>query len=493
MLALVPYRNLATTRPFPELISAELVVRDAGRTAIACALPHLSWPGRAVYDGRRIRHRVALYDHADLLIAVFDEAAFRVNDLSFHPTDPVLAIATGSYDGGYSFEGALLLWNWVTGESRSVFDGSRELTRCRWEPDGTVTVLARPDNDDEEDASNVYGATLDVSKSCSLEQLRRCEGVDFGFVGEPGDDGPPVLLESRAVIWDLAWTLDGRLAVARDDGCVELWSVATGRREHEILIGGQVVQLLRQPDRVLAHVMGARSELYELRGNELVSWLELAVRHACSVDACGRVLARDIDQRTRRRDQVWTASKQLLIDADLGHYDAFNHFLRVDGVAELFLLRGTPASSHEHKHVCVIDPGDGVVRTELPWDVTPEHRMTGAAVALDDDLVCCYRVHESSGGGAIRIERRARPGGDTVWRHEVPASAIAMIAWPSIGGIVAALVDGTLCILGNDGTVMHEERFTIDDVPTIPTALAVHDETLAVGTIDGRISLLSLR
>ncbi len=493
MLALVPYRNLTTATPFPELVSAECVVRDAAHTAIACSLPYLSWSGRAVYDGRRIQHRVALYDRADLLIAAFDEATFRVNDLAFHPSDPVLAIATGSYDGGYSFEGALLLWNWLTGESRSVFDDSREITQCRWELDGRLTVLARPDNDDEEDASNVYGATLDVSGPCSLDQLRHCDRADFGFVCEPDQDGPAPLFEKRAVIWDLAWTLDGRLAVARDDGCLELWSVATGRREHVIRIGGQVVQLLRQPDRLLAHVMGARSELYELRGNELALWLELAVRHACSVDASGRILARDVERRPQRRDQVWTASKQLVIEADLGHYDVFNHFLRIDGAAELFLLRGTPASNHQHKRVCVIDPGDSVVRAELPWDVTPEHRMTGSAVALDDHLVCCYRVHQSRGGGTIRIERRARPGGDTVWRHEVPASAIAMIAWPSIGGIVAALVDGTLCIIGNDGAVMHEERFTIDDVPTLPTALAVHDETLAVGTIDGRISLLSLR
>jgi hypothetical protein len=91
--------------------------------AICSAFDLLYWPGRALYDGHALRHRVSLYSSEfQHRVAVFDAARFPINDLAFHPSEPRLAVATGSYDGGYMFEGELLLWNRETGECRNAYN-----------------------------------------------------------------------------------------------------------------------------------------------------------------------------------------------------------------------------------------------------------------------------------------------------------------------------------------------------------------------------------
>jgi hypothetical protein len=73
-------------------------------------------PARASYGGQRLRYRVALYRRGERRpFAVFDHLRYSVNDVAFHPSLPVVAIATGEYDGGMCFEGELVLWNWETG------------------------------------------------------------------------------------------------------------------------------------------------------------------------------------------------------------------------------------------------------------------------------------------------------------------------------------------------------------------------------------------
>lgn len=494
LLALVPLRDLARPR-FGEVHRPSIAVRRGELLALAGAFPSLQWAGRAGENGRRLRHRVALYD-AGRPVAVFDAAQLPIRDVAFHPSAPVLAIATGAYGGGYLYEGELFVWSWETGATRALLPHAREITHCRFEPDGRLAIVASPWSD--ADATPSYGAVFDPEIPLAGDDLVPRSPAALGFDDDARHAARARLLdelalERRTVIRDLAWTLDGRLAAACRDRGIELWSTA-GTLDHAIATTGDAVQLLRQPDRLLIHVVGGeRSQLHALHGNALEPWLELPGRHACSVDAAGRILARAVDRTPPRRDLVIDATGRIVVDHDLGHYDPFNHCLRVDGAAELHFLRGTPASSHLHKRLCLIDPDDLAVRVDLPWDVEPEQRMTGAAVVLDDDLVCCYRVHRGDGGGAIRIERRVRGSGETIWRHAVPAVALALIAWPAVGGVVAALADGSLHVVAHDGTILHAEPFELDDFPTIPTALAVHGETLVIGTIDGRITMCSLR
>ena len=108
-----------------------------------------------------------------------------------------------------------------------------------------------------------------------------------------------------------------------------------------------------------------------------------AFENACSfsIDRQGRILARDtgdLHRKRARRDRVLDPSGKVLLEKDLGHYDRFNHYVRLDGEEELYFLRGSPPSSHEAKRLCGIDLG-GSVRERMVWDQESEHSMEGCA------------------------------------------------------------------------------------------------------------------
>lgn len=115
--------------------------------AIASTFPRLTNPpGRAAYAGQQLRHRLGLYRRGERQpFATFDQLRFPINDVSFHPEDPVIAIGGGSYDGGWVFEGELILWDWSTGLSHCGAKQVPEVERCVFDASGTcLNILVRP-------------------------------------------------------------------------------------------------------------------------------------------------------------------------------------------------------------------------------------------------------------------------------------------------------------------------------------------------------------
>src|SRR5688572_29708376 len=173
-----PHRFAEVGRPFG---AYERV--DGTIVALVSSFDVLYWPGRAVYDGHRLRHRISLYA-SDLRtrIRVFDAATFPIHDVAFHPVRPMLAVATGAYDGGYAFEGELLLWNWDTGDTIRVLSENREVSRVRFTDDGSLVVLLRPRDEDE------FGeaAAFDTFVGGTLTDLR-----SYGELGLRTGDADP--------------------------------------------------------------------------------------------------------------------------------------------------------------------------------------------------------------------------------------------------------------------------------------------------------------
>jgi len=142
--------------------------------------------------------------------------------------------------------------------------------------------------------------------------------------------------------------------------------------------------------------------------------------------------------------------------------------------------------------LCSVDE-HGQAREVITWDAAHEHRLTGTAIVVDNDVVRAYVVHHPQGKGARRIERVTHAG-DIVWQLEVSAGATVLCAWPAAGAIAYALLDGTFGVIAAaTGELLHAEPFAPDGAPTIVTALAVLDETIVLGTIQGRLLMLSLR
>ncbi|XVJ68218.1 MAG: hypothetical protein HEQ39_00050 [Rhizobacter sp.] len=503
-------------------------LRHDGVCAVTSTFDLLYWPGRALYNGHRLRERVCIYA-PDLTErwAVFDEARFPVNDVAFHPHEPWVAIATGRYDGGYQFEGELWLWNWQSGDSFRLLSENRDATRVRYLDDGRLVVLLHPpdEGDFEGDAFGTYlgGYINDLRGHEALglpwcapdPRLSSFAPVDpraLGFdVGEWAVDtrknsfdaafqGQPLARRHR--VWDVAWLDDDQVIAVHDTCHAEVWGTTNGELLWQAQGVGHGVQILQQGGRTLVHVMRrdtappweSTSHLMEVVDSSLRKWCSFDHTPLISIDRTGRLLCRNTTRTarpgvSRGNDVVVEASGQARA-LNLGHFDCFNHHMRVDGADALYFLRGTPVSSHEHKVLCRID-ASGSVQTVFDWDGRiGGHLMDAHACRLTQRggwVRACSR-YPSQGQGGFFVERLDEHG-RSLWTRELEAPATALAELPSTPGRIAyALTNGLVGVIDLDsGDTLWAEPLRIDGLPNMAMSMSIRGERLAMGTLDGRV------
>ncbi|MGM0554976.1 MAG: hypothetical protein ACQEVA_01220 [Myxococcota bacterium] len=508
---------------------------DGQFVALASTFDRLYWPARAIYKGHWLRHRLSVYSgDLERRVASFDRAGFPINDVAFHPSRPLVAIATGSYDGGFFFEGELVLWNWEEGTHWTVLSDNREAVRCRFSSDSELTVLFRPQHEEELELAagdpfeTFVGAILDDWRSYEelglshrqadprLTPITPASPESLGF-----DQGELCSEEHEANwnevmaatsfgerhrVWDIAWAGDDELVAVHDCCQVERWST-DGRQLSQTRGDGRGIQILQRPGGgLLVHVLRSaivatpppdRSRLFELRDDELVPYQSFFNAIFASVDGAGRLLCRDTVRligKTLRDDHVIEEDGACTLEADLGHYDCFNHYLRIDGANALYFLRGTPPSSHKDKVLCRIE-SDGTVSELAAWDDRGRHLMNNAAVSVGPDLlVRAYRVYNPSPDHwEAYIEGFVPESGETTWSHRVDALVTTLVSVEDEPLAVYALTDGRVGVLNwKTGEVLFEDVLDIDGLPTVALSMAARGRRLAIGGVAGRIILARL-
>lgn len=509
---------------------------DGQRVAICSSFGYLQWPGRSCYEGQAVYHRISLYDDSlQHRIAVLSlSARWTINDIAFHPSETKLLIGTGDYDGGYFFEGQLLLWDWTSGQMRSLLGERREVVRCRFNEGGTITAILRPRHEEEYwDGSTGIGSNspdfyveatisdgppppLSQGEDPRLLNLLPGNPESAGFTISPKHH-PVTLTESekirlkrhgvqeRYIIRDLLWMNDETIAAVHDGCHLELWNPG-GARQATFSGAGRGVELLPSPGGgCLVNVLepaesrsriATRSTLLAFEGGKLATIAVLD--HACSIssDSQRNILARDVemDRDHARKDTFLRHDGGVVFQADLGKYDLFNHCLRLRG-ERLYLLRGTPPESHLNKVLCTLDK-NGRFEELAPWDETTRHMMSPlAAFVSADHLVRAVEVYSNSASRTSVIERFCTKTGEIIWRTPVGrASFTALAAVPGTNQVVYAQANGSFGLIeATSGHTGFHSPLTIDGIPTIATALSVREDRLAVGTIDGRILMFRLR
>ena len=227
--------------------------REDGQFVALCSeFDRLFWQGRQMSKGHKLLYRLSLYDgNLDHLIGVFDDARYPINDVAFHPSRPLVAIGTGSYDGGWCFEGDLLLWDWESGETFNLLGESREVVKCRFIDDRRLAVLLRPrDEDDfqEDDDNECVGLIIDnfcdfsesgyklarYNQDPRLVNLKPVDPKDFGFnkpVDQLNDPSKSFFnaikgvsdFEQRGIVWDILFLSEDKICVVHEKCHLEIW------------------------------------------------------------------------------------------------------------------------------------------------------------------------------------------------------------------------------------------------------------------------------
>jgi hypothetical protein len=473
--------------------------------------------------------------------AVFDRAVLPINDVAFHPSRTVLAIGAGTYDGGYVFDGQIALWDWDSRRSTTDAPGIPEVVRVRFVDDGSaVEAIVRPWH---EGSAEGKGDPFDLFFRVTLP----CDGVDFiprladGEVGSQIDkqvprsgsevaadpDFPPALEERereiaramnlerrhrRSPIWDVALLDANTIGLVHDECLLEIHDRA-GARRHAFRGKGHGVQILRARN-PLVHVShfdrGAsnwsaayHSALMAYDDGRLTNTASFDGSYVFSVSADGSILGRanrSHGERGRGRDVIMSSTARAPARLDLGHYDVFNHHLRIDGAPFLFFVQGTPPGSHKLKQLCIVDAGGGVRRLWPLLEDTGDH----ASHAME----CSFAyVHDRQGQGIIVAGRHYCPSprtaysgfiyrknledGRELWRHPTTASATSIKSMPAAGLVLAAFLDGSFAMVQSDtGEIRRWDSFAPDGYPGVIFALDVDASHLLIGAIDGRCGLL---
>ena len=496
---------------------------DLRFTAVTSSFRRLFWPARAIYDGHRLHYRVTLFEgEIKRRIALFDEATFPINDIDFHPNQPILAIATGSYDGGYFFEGDIWLWNWETGEQTNLLNESREVTHCRFLDENQLEIIIRPpdEGDFDEDVFNqFFRVILNLSDSQpnpasdnwderlqELEPVKE-EALTFILDKENYMSAPKIAqlqvdpkngLSSRGLIWDICWISDEEVGVVHDNCHFEVWHTG-GERQFTQGGSGFGTQILKHPQGLIINVVERKSDpqwhstlyLYQKEALTILHQFEYPV--SISQNKSGDILCRDCRLRLqgkKRNDLILSSDFSTLFLGNLGHYDSFNHYLQLNNGPTLAFLQGTPPSSHQQKQLCQLTPS-GVISQKTVWDNQPVHLMGNNGIWVsNDEIIRSFKLYNPKiKQDPFFIERLELSTGISVWKQSISALVTAM---KRIGDtyLLYALTNGRFGIIDiNSGKHLFEESLIIDKVPTVGLSLDVRNHQVAIGTIDGRIAL----
>ena len=79
--------------------------------------------------------------------------------------------------------------------------------------------------------------------------------------------------------------------------------------------------------------------------------------HTISKSKNNYFLARQVDHSNKtKKDFIFNPNYEVIFEKCFGHYDLFNHYLRIDNSELLYYLVGNPKEQHKNKTLCSINP-----------------------------------------------------------------------------------------------------------------------------------------
>ncbi|MFC9330095.1 hypothetical protein [Kitasatospora sp. NPDC057015] len=528
--------------PFAEVGEPLVTVRCEARGEIAVGghLGDLFWSGRQVggWDG----HRVGVYGLPELDCRQVVVTRWPVNSVDFHPSLPLLAVGTGAYDGGYQFEGELLLVDLTDGSVVSALDHRREVRRVHWRADGRALelVVAPPDEDATEDPfTHGFAAVLEredwsrvAPGSVTYRELggpRARAGHDpDGAERNPTQEAARAELAAlcaargrrwspRRQVWAVEATADGRVLAALEGVKLESrlpsgeaeWSVPDPDGGHQLYLcpGEESAWVnVSRPPRWKGSAWEDRPSTVErlsLADGSTLDTAEVPFPAFLTADLDGRIALRDTrHDRPKSPVLLLTPGDREPAAAVVGGYDSSNQYFPVRHSPELLFLQGRKKKYWKDKWVVSVVPaadgGEPEVRRLFPlgWDTDRGGHLTGGpAVRLTAGagpagaLVHAGELHHPHGRrpGYAFVVRRGFPDGAAQWVFTADHTVTAL---DTDGATVfAALTSGEVVALdAADGTPHWRTRLTVDGAPTVPLSLALAGAgRLLVGTVDGRI------
>ncbi|MEV6071989.1 hypothetical protein AB0L82_36075 [Nocardia sp. NPDC052001] len=533
-------RRVLGDQPFSEIGEPSAVAVDEQRELVVVGgdLGYLGWSGYGTDHYRWRQYRVGIYGLRDLRCRWVVETQRPVHSVAFHPSLPIVAVGTGAYDGGYAYEGELLILDLRSGLSTSVQRGAREVLHLEWSSDQALRVLVAPVDSfpggrydatthtyafiavlERPDWSNVAARSVerDEFSGQRIQFQRPAAEVVVGhaiaaltaLTGEPW--------ELRRQVWDVQPLRDGRVLACLEGVLAESWR-PDGQLEWRVSDEEGGRQLVIRAGRLEAWVNVARG-LWHWVGAERVTESPLVVRVSLANGEVLDSLPLDSSVTLATREDGWLALRStdsytqgwaalirpaghdLEMRVPLGGFDARNHAFPIRHSSQLYFLEGKDREEpSQDKCVVSVDPdgvdGEPVLRELFPLEWDPEragHLFGGPGIEVGSvgnrDLVHAGAVHNGAGilPGNVFVVRRSGLYGAVRWVFTADFPVTALDGDQDT--VYVAFNSGELVAIGTpDGTVRWRQHLEIDGHPAVPLSLTlIGPGNLLIGTVDGRI------
>jgi hypothetical protein len=478
---------------------------DGELVAVGGDLGSPQWHGHDVRSRSRPQPGwvpVGIYRTSDLKCDHLVMTHWPVNSIAFHPELPLVAIGTGSYDGGYAYEGELLFMDLPSGRVVSVLAEHREIRKVSWRDGRTLDVVVAPPTDE-------IGGELDFTvvrddwKDLAPRSVRPPDGP-YRQGRQPDDDELAEKLrgqwQGRRRVWAVKSFSDGRILAALEGVGLECWG---SDLEWSLPVDGGVgCQIFVSPEGNEATYgaqpgrdRSAATLIERVDGNgQRIRGIGIDLPVVVVARADGGLALRDTtyDRQAIHPTRLISPAGKVTGEIELGAYDLFNHFFDIRYAPEFLMLQGMQ-DSWRHKWVVAAEPRGRVRRLfRLDWD-GHRHLYGGPGLYVDDQLgasiVHTGSEHNIAGllPGNAFVVRRAFPGGQMQWVFTADNTPTAI----DLDGdtIYMAFNSGELVALNAEsGAVVGREFLTVAGHPVIPLSLATTGAgRLAIGLLDGRI------
>ncbi|MFE5595621.1 hypothetical protein [Streptomyces sp. NPDC056549] len=492
-------------RPFAEVGDPALAVDDKCRGLLAVAGTHVAVAGVPDFGGIA---PVGVYDTDTLACLALLRARYPVHAMAFHPRLPLLAVGTGDYDGGYFFEGELLLLDLETGRSTSLIEHElgRQVLGLEWLSEQELRVLMAPYDDwQDKDAWNEGHVAMVRRPAWRAVPPRSLTGHDLAGprVAAPRTDrreDARQRVSSLSSEWDPRRNVraveelsDGRIVATLDGIQLEVW-LPSGQQQwsvqdddgggHDLVVAADErsawVGLMRPPWQEHAQAVvrlalqdGARLDCFTPTG--AVSLVRCADGLPALAPA-GRNGARS-RLRIRHGSRVYFRES---VPRKSG---------QKPGSGEAWLAAVEPRSIPVVERP--LEPREAEVRRLSPYSWMPgETHFAGPGVeTADGDLIHAGTVYHGHGlqpGGSF-VVRRTVAGEKPTWVFRTDRKATDLDR--DMESVYVTYDDGELVILDlHDGKVRWRQHLVVAGVPVVATALTVTEPgRLLIGTTDGRL------
>jgi hypothetical protein len=531
---------LRPTAAFGDLAYCEVgtpsvvVIGSDGLVAVGGSLGPAQWNGEDVGSAPVRRsgslrgwYRLGLFDAATACVALVD-SHWPITCAAFSPGGDLLAIGAGSYDGGYCFEGELIILDVATGSRVSVLARPREVLDVEWLDSRRIRiVVSQAFEEFEPQQPSTFTVVADDWRTLTERS------IDLGgdpvyleaFVRPPTTDVDTALVRlaygagrefgHRRQVWAVE-TVNFGVVAALDQVELEGWDRLGTLRYRRETVGQERQIISAAPNAVLTNVEPLRLyrspsqpslvNVVNVDSGEVVNNVKVA--GPCVVtSAAGLTLVRSTDHR----NQQWPSLVFEGLNAadaspvDVGGYDLFNHYFSIRRAPSVLALRGSTERSYENKWVVRITKdssrkGRTVVEPlfALEWDEARDGQLFGGpGVYINDEagaaIVHAGHVHNGQGllPGNAFVVRRRYPTGQMLWTFPMDCQATGV---DEAEGIVhVALIDGRVVRLdAATGRLLSSRYLEVNGHGCIPlsTACASAGE-FYIGTIDGRILLVT--